>query len=255
MTKKNLNTPPHDRPGRRGQVSAVPAQAKQNSVFELAAARFRHAGTFNWRKFCAIHYMAGAACGLILSLSAEAFDENRLWLPITYQTHYLRLKEAAASAESLERCEEMLSGTLDRDRSSRDHPVFRITCRQPDGQTYNEMVDGLSFETLTTSRETKYKLTDEELAQKKLAEERRQQAEKEKSALLVCKDKLQQRVRGMKNIRWLNKGAPEPVSGTDDELVYIIDFDAEAYGGEALHYRSTCHFRSLADFHLKIGKR
>lgn len=117
------------------------------------------------------------------------------------------------------------------------------------------MVDGISFETLTTSRETKYKLTEEELAQQKLAEQRREQAEKEETALSACKDELQRRVKEMKHIRWLNKETLEPVSRTDDEVVFIIDFDAQAYGGEALHYRSTCHFRSATDFKLKIGKR
>lgn len=217
---------------------------------------FTWACPFNPLKPRIINYATGALYGLLLlSVSAESFDESRLWLPITYQTHYLKLKEAAASAESLERCEEILSGTLDRDQSSRNHPIFRITCRQPDGQTYNEMVDGLSFETLTTSREAKYKPTEEELAQQKLAEERRKQAEKERTALSACEGELRQRVKGMKNIRWLDEEAPEPASRTDGELVFIIDFDAEAYGGEALRYRSTCNFRSQNDFNLKIGKR
>lgn len=221
----------------------------------MVAPRLTRAHTFNWRKSRIINYAAGGLSGLFLSVSVESFDESRLWLPITYQTHYLKLKEAAASAESLERCEEIMSGTMDRDRSSRNHPIFRITCRQPNGQSYNEMVDGLSFETLTTSRETKYKLTAEELAQQKLAEEQRKQAEKEKTAWSTCAGELVQRIKGMNNIRWLNKEAPEPVSQMDGELEFIIDFDAEAYGGEALHYRSTCHFRSPLDFNLKIGKR
>ncbi len=195
-----------------------------------------------------------AGC-FLFSFSAAAFDESRLWLPVTYQTHYLKLKEAAASAESLERCEEVVSGTLDRDRSRDSHPVFRITCRQPDGRTYNEMVDGLSFETMTTPRGAKYKLTKEELVQQRLEEERRKQAKKEKMALQVCEDQLRQRIKLMENPRRLGEDNSEPVSRTKEELVYVIDFDAETLNGEALHYRATCRFGSATDYELHIGKR
>src|SRR5687768_15959346 len=93
---------------------------------------------------------------------AFALDSQRLWLPTRYQTLYLPLVKAAETAESLDRCVTVIEGTIDLEQSRPEHPIYRILCRQENGRTYNEMVDGLTFATLTTHQIVEPELTLEE---------------------------------------------------------------------------------------------
>lgn len=164
---------------------------------------------------------------LLLSASAvsHAVDRSRLWLPAKYQTLHMSLIEAASAAEGLDRCEAVVEGTLDLDQSTPDHPIFRILCRQGSGLTYNEMVDGLSFVTLTTSPDS----------------EKRRQTQTQ-LAWQQCRLHLLERTRLMTDLRWLSDiDAPlEPVMITAEEVRFSIDFDAKSMERELLRYRGEC---------------
>jgi hypothetical protein len=86
---------------------------------------------------------------LIASLLAVALpgpswslENSRLWLPTKYRGHYLKLRDAALAAEATDKCTEVLRGTLDLDLSSDEQSFYRVLCRQADGTTYSEVVDG-----------------------------------------------------------------------------------------------------------------
>jgi hypothetical protein len=168
-------------------------------------------------------------CAGLLLLTASALshagDKNRLWLPVKYQTLYMSLVKAASTAEELDRCESVVEGTLDLDQSTPDHPIFRILCRQESGLTYNEMVDGLSFVTLTTPPDS---------------EEHRQI--RAQLAWQQCRAHLVERTQLMADLRWLTDlDAPlEPAAITAEEVRFFVDFDAKSLGRESLRYRGEC---------------
>lgn len=177
-----------------------------------------------------------------MSLPSSAVDESRLWVPTNYERQYLDLVKAAKAAESLDRCVSMIRGTIDIERSSQEHPIFRIQCRQESGRTYNEMVDGISFETLTTPVIVEQKLSAEELAALKLEEERErlENIEKTKVGFLDrCKVELDAKSRLFINMKLLNP-EPEPQEFTLENAKYYLDFDAEDINGVALKYRAIC---------------
>ena len=164
---------------------------------------------------------------LILTASAvsHAVDRNPLWLPVKYQTLYLSLIKAASAAEELDRCREVVEGTLDLDQSTPDHPIFRILCRQESGLTYNEMVDGLSFVTLTTSLDSE-----------------KHRHMRTQTAWQQCRLHLLERTQLMTDLHWLSDiDAPlEPESITAEEVRFVVDFDAKSMGRELLRYRGEC---------------
>ncbi|WNO10154.1 hypothetical protein [Teredinibacter sp. KSP-S5-2] len=200
------------------------------------------------------------AIGLWLTpvLSGLAFDENRLWLPSQYQTLYLDLKKAAEVAESIDRCVVVLDGTLDLDRSSDGHPVYRILCRQQNGKSYNEMVDGVSFRTLTTKVPIVLEPTAEELEQMRLAEERKRAEELRIWKLnmwKLCQSTFTDKTSLMINLVLITQNQPEPNYIDESRIQYIIDFDAENQQGDKLRFRSICVTENNLIESFKIRRR
>lgn len=199
----------------------------------------------------------GIALMVAMSPWAHGLDVNRLWLPIKYQTHYLSLVEAATVAEALERCVTVVEGTLDLEQSVPEHPIYRIQCRQANGRTYNEMVDGLSFDTLTTVEMIEPEPTEEELERLRIEEERRRQEEvarRKREAWQLCQSQLIERTQLMSELQWLADitGPLEPDSYSDEEVRFSVGFDARSMWREPLHYMAECSVSNgLADVVLR----
>jgi hypothetical protein len=179
----------------------------------------------------------------------HALDENRLWLPVRYQTLYLSLLKAASIAEELERCVDVVEGTLDLEQSETNHPIYRIQCRQENGWTYNEMVDGLSFATLTTVKVIEPELTAEEKEVLRVQEEIRRQEEiarQKQVAWQECRSQLLDRTRLMMNLIWQTEieGLVEPEAYSEEEQRFSVDFDARSMWEEPLHYTADCTVRN-----------
>jgi len=187
-----------------------------------------------------------------------SLDESRLWLPISYQPLYLKLKEAALKAESLERCVDVLAGTLDLDASEENLPIYRIRCRQPDGSVYVEMVDGFSMKTLTTPVIEVIPLTEEEKEQLRLEEERKKLEEiqiRKQTLWSLCDTEISKKTRLMTNLVRLTDSMPEPTTFEDDLAVFNMDFDAESVSGDKLVFRAKCVVVGGSEIQLKMGKR
>ncbi len=187
-----------------------------------------------------------------------ALDESRLWLARSHQIYYLPLVQSAQAAEAIDRCTEVLEGTLDLDQSTPGHPIFRILCRQPDGRSYNEMVDGLSFETLTTPKPIEVVLTPEEEARIKREEElKRQQAIAQRKSKLwkMCEAQLQTRTKMMLDLTWLYEGQPEPVEYNEQDAAFEVNFNAKSIWGAELKYQARCEVNDEAVTDTQLTKR
>lgn len=185
----------------------------------------------------AIIFMSGC------SGSALALDKSRLWLSQSDQKYYLDLVRAARVADALDRCQSVLEGTLDREQSQQNHPYFRILCRQENGRSYNEIVDGLSFETLTTPVIVEPELSEaekEHLRQLQKAQEELELARRKTEAWQRCEEQIRHQTQLMIHMVWLTTEEPAPLSFDDNEAVFIADFDAHDPGGNLLHFSATC---------------
>ncbi len=200
-----------------------------------------------------------ASVGLMaLTPFSYSVDDQSLWLPGKYGPLFLELKKAAQSAENLERCVNVLRGTIDLDDSTPTRPVYRFLCRQSNGRTYNEMVDGVTFETLTTIIEIPVEPTEEELEALRLADEKRKQEERDARILhlwTLCEAELGLKVRLMKDVQWVTEFPPVPEEITDDSATFIVDFDAKNVQGAALLYRAKCRFSENDALKVRISAR
>lgn len=174
-----------------------------------------------------------AVCGLCAGFSAVALDESRLWLPKSYRSHYVSLVNAALAAEQIERCVTVLEGTVDLDQSTPERPIFRILCRQPSGVSYNEMVDGADYQTLTTPASGDSYWSEESRRQR----ERQQRLE---AFWALCESEIKRATQLMDNLQWVSSWPPEPSRYSEEEAQYRVDFDAETPEGRPLHYRLSC---------------
>lgn len=198
---------------------------------------------------------------LPFAVSAFALDEERLWLPQSYQKHYLKLKDAALAAESLNRCVTVLDGTIDLQQSSDVHPIFRIRCRQQNGRTYNEMVDGLTNETLTTSKSVDAGPSEEEL--RLLEEQRRLEYRRASVAHMqkLCYQRFLDKSGLMLNARGPQpENMPEPYSyeneGSEDaRALFSFDFEAQDAAGVPLKFTAHCEAGEQAVINMEFGRR
>lgn len=183
------------------------------------------------------------AASLICS-EANGLDESRLWLPTKYERHYLDLRDSALAAEALDRCVSVVSGTVDLQRSREQALIFRIQCRQENGRTYNEMVDGNTKKTLTTVIEEPKALTPEELEQLRLDEERRLQEAREAQRLVLfqaCLERFQSKTQLFEGLKLLNEGSEtQEFDEEKNKAKFYFDFDAVDMDNKPLQYRAVC---------------
>jgi hypothetical protein len=203
-------------------------------------------------------YEICASSLLLCAAPTFALDPQRLWLPTRYQTLYLPLVKAAETAEALDRCVTVMEGTIDLEQSRPEHPIYRILCRQDSGRTYNEMVDGLTFVTLTTQQIAAPELTPDEQELQRLQEEERRLAEIARyktEAWETCRQGLLQSTRLMLELRWLvDLESVEPESFSDEIARFVVGFDASSMQGEALHFTGECTY-SAGAAEVQLRKR
>lgn len=193
-----------------------------------------------------------------LPLQAAPPDTARLWLPTSYQTLFLPLREAAQAAQNLERCVTVLEGTVDLEQSQPGRPIFRILCRQENGRNYNEMVDGRTFTTLTTYQPQPAPLSPEDL--ERLEKEKESQRQAEREALhdrlwLACARDLEPKVQHMIDLIWLTPSPPEATYEAETYVSFFRDFDAKDVWGKNLHFRAICLAESEEEVQLHILPR
>lgn len=86
------------------------------------------------RKIC---LGAAIACLCSGATLCRALDQDRLWVPKTYQSAMPALVAAARAAENTQRCQEVVTGKIVESKSSAETWHFVVTCRDKGGRTYS----------------------------------------------------------------------------------------------------------------------
>ncbi len=206
----------------------------------------------------------------------QDFDENRMWLPLSYKRYFGQLKRATQAVANLERCSEVRSASLETNLSRKQAPVFKVVCRDNDKRTFAMKVDGNSQDILDSRfdggrisfadylaelefrRQEKLRL--EELRrqeQERQAELERQQAEQQRQedCWQQCQALLAERTKHMRELTWLTTEMPEPDLSRPEHLIYRVDFDARDLRGRSLRYRATCDAQAEDKIEVKIRPR
>ena len=173
-------------------------------------------------------------CGITLGMPVPVFavDDSQLWLPRNYYRQKKHLYEAAEVAEQTEQCRYVIAGTIQEDRSTPEHPVFKITCRDAERKTFAFLVDGLSFDILNRPPPP----DPEEVAKRELLK-------RLEKMWMVCQDQVELRTSGLRGLTWLTQEMPEAAVSGDDEFTFDMEFNAASSAGNVLHYRAQCQFQ------------
>lgn len=200
--------------------------------------------------------------GLLISLPAsnvQAVPDSRLWLPVSYRVHMGKLRKAAKLVEDqAESCETIISGSLHVDLSSKQRPIFKFVCRNPQRRSFALLIDGISQEVVDSRNPSETK-SFEALRQEKLArlEQQRVEAELSRRAHFwtLCEQALERRTTNMRDLQWLTTDKPEPDVSLEGHVRYFVNFDAKDFKGKHLRYRAECDYVSEEDFNIRIRAR
>jgi len=163
---------------------------------------------------------------------AFAINQDQLWLPRDYYRHFRSLTKAAEMSEQTERCDHVIAGTLSQERSTKDHPVFIVTCRDQERQTFAYIIDGLSLEILNRPPPPDPEMVAEKELQLKLEQ-----------YWLACYQQIKRRTQGLRGTN-LSQDLPAAEMQDEENMQFHVDFNATSMQGHALHFRAECIYES-----------
>lgn len=167
-----------------------------------------------------------------------------MWLPLSYQEKDADLSKAVDIIMDTERCERALKATISQDRSTIAHPVFKVLCRDNEGVTYWELVDGVS---LTVIKDSVPGVDAEKVAaDKKL---------KLKNMWRTCSSMMDEQYLSFLNVKVLTKQQPMEIVKPDKSTHFYVDFDAVSSFGESLRYTADCIFNDNSNYHVRLRPR
>ncbi|WP_317931250.1 hypothetical protein [Halioxenophilus sp. WMMB6] len=166
--------------------------------------------------------------------------KQKLWLPASYARYMGDLIQSAQQVSQFETCRQVIRGELLESQSTAEHPVFRVLCRDQQGQSYAVLVDGDSYEDLHAHVDPPI----EEQKGPDLPQYAR-----------VCVTELKAKVHRMIKPVWPESDSLAPTLLNDDVVDFEVDFTAENAEGILLKYRGYCHFNSLQELSLDVKPR
>ena len=171
--------------------------------------------------------------GLALAYTSAvlAYDNEDLWLPVSYQELAPELRQAALKAEASDVCHKLLRGGIHGSSEGLDKAVFFLVCWDADRKTFPILVDANTLEFTFLKKPDPV----EEDAEQSVPDPQ----ERIDSVWAECQELYAKKTRHMKSLNTLTHGQPVPDVG-EQHLEFQIDFDALSLQGESLHYRASC---------------
>lgn len=187
-----------------------------------------------------------------------AIDPSQLWLPRNYNRYMNELKQAVEVAEKTERCHNAVAGTVSTRDSVKEHPVFKITCRDENRKTFPWLVDGKTMEILNAPKPKDNKKNSRSADRKALdglSGEERSIALRKQTVWSVCKYRILRKVRHLTDISLEQIETPEPERIEGNGLFYKTEF----YGmpktavkkDEIENYITTCRYQNR-EYHIDL---
>ncbi len=189
-------------------------------------------------------------CNLCVSDFVSAVDPSQLWLPRNYNRSMKELKQAVGVAEATERCKTVVAGTVSTKDSVKDHPIFKITCRDENRKTFPWLIDGKTMIIINKPKEKTVDIEEEdEIDLTSLTEEERKVLLRQEKAWAVCSYRLQRRLKHFKGLVLNTKKMPPPILLDNNGLMFKLAFNALAGAnsdieGTQLYYDASCRYEN-----------
>ena len=191
-----------------------------------------------------------AALTVIGCFPLPLYAVGDLWLPIAYQHHYNSLLKASKIANSDPDCYELIKGQLAESHSSEDHPVFKFYCRSESRRLFTILVDGITFELTSVSRE-RAKLREA----RKQAEIDKEIEEKRKKIARYwndCYKLFKHETRLFNRVKVGEPIPPEPKISSWGRITYRFKFHAQSLQKKTIAYQVVARIEKPEQCEIKI---
>lgn len=188
---------------------------------------------------------------ILLSMNAASSPlKDKLWLPVSYQAHFVRLFEAAEKVIGLDECYYFLNGTLDEKRSTKNKPVFLFRCRDAEKQTFAILVDASDL-TVTQIRDVWQATRERELQAEKQRKLRQRLADRDRY-WAVCEAAFKEKTKTFSQVEIKTPFPLKPEITEEGYFIYLIEFQTLSLNKNVLTYLATAEIEHLHECKLSI---
>lgn len=191
------------------------------------------------------------------TFAVDSLPGVELWLPKSYQKHYLKLIEAAKKIQREPECWKLLDGRLREAKSTLDAPVFYFRCRDDARKSFSYEVDMNTMEIFNIHL-ARQRLIEEKEAQKQAELEAKAlivQKKKEKSYWKLCHKAIKQKISSFNQAKIISELPPEALSLDDDTIQFKVDVNGLSLSKKVLRYSARCNISDPESIDVKIKRR
>jgi hypothetical protein len=186
----------------------------------------------------------------VIPMSSASEIMSKLWLPISYQSHFNRLLDAAEKVDNLEDCHQFVRGTLSEKKSTKQSLVFSMRCRNKDKHTFTLMVRA---DDLTITRiDDVWLEEDKTLAELKKQEKLRRHLMNRAQYWSVCESTLQEKIKNYDQVNVVTSFPVKPDITDTGGFTYFIEFEAMGPKGSVLIYMAEAEIDYLDECRILI---
>lgn len=175
---------------------------------------------------------------------------DKLWLPISYQSHYNRLLDAAEKVTNLEDCHRFLKGGLAEGASTKQHVVFSLRCRNMQRQTFTVMVDAKSLN--MTRMEDIWRESDKKAEAFEKQQKLRQRLANRDQYWSVCERTFKEKTQNFNQVEIVTPFPIKPDITEKGGFLYLIEFESLGLKGAPLSYIANAEIDYLHECRISI---
>lgn len=199
---------------------------------------------------CRVSYFSMVVYFLLLPVAHASVLQDKLWLPISYQEHFVRLFEAAEKVSDLDDCNRFLSGTLDEKRSSNNDIVFSFRCRDHEREVFSVIVNAKDLK-VTKMSDIWLEKHEKEQAAEKQRKLRRRLAERDRY-WAVCEETFKDKTKTFNQVEIKTPFPIKPDITDTGNLLYLIEFQTLSLNKNVLAYLATAEIEHLHECKIAI---
>ena len=204
--------------------------------------------------------------GIVVMASNQAYAIDSLpgvdlWLPKSYQTHYLKLVEAAKKIQREPECWQLLNGRLNEGKSTLDDPIFYFRCRDNNRKSFSYEVDMKTMDIFSAHLERQRLLAKKE-AKKQAEIDAKLEAEaldakkkQENTYWKLCRKAIEQKISSFNDAKIITQEQPQGRSVDDETIQFKVDVDSLSLMNKVLRYSARCNISDPDTIDVKLKRR
>lgn len=191
------------------------------------------------------------------TLAIDSLPGVNLWLPKSYQEHYVKLIEAAKKIQREPECWKLLDGRLLESQSSPEAPVFYFRCRDADRKSFSYEVDMKTMGVFNHHLERQRLLAEKEAKKQALlaAQLMEENKYKETSYWKLCREAIEQKISSFNEAKITSEEQRQIETVDEDTMQFTVNVDSLSLTNKALRYTASCRITDPESIDVEIKRR